>query len=317
MKSVLLTLMLFLGLGFDLAAQTTYAERLGWPKGARVLMIHADDAGMSHASNQGIIATVEAGTVTSFSIMMPCAWVPEIAAYLKEHPEVCAGVHLTFTAEWDHYRWAPVAGRNAVPGLVDANGFMHDGVRQVTESATAAEIEQELRAQIALAEKMGIDVSHMDSHMGTLFAHPEYLSAYVKIGIEKQIPLLVVGSPDSHLEQEVPDAAARLRAIAGKVWAAGLPVLDHVNTDSYDWNTLDKSPHFIDLVRNLEPGITWANVHPTTPTEEGKAITNNREKLFGDYLGLIDPEIMKVIAEEGVILTTWRELKERRTKVVE
>jgi len=315
MKRLILLVTVVAALCFHTNAEPTYAERLGWPEGARVLMIHADDAGMSHASNEGIIATLDAGTVTSFSIMMPCSWVPEIAAYIKAHPDVCAGVHLTYTAEWDDYRWPPVAGRDAVPGLVDENGFMHDNVPLVTEHATVEEIEKELRAQIALAEKMGIPVSHMDSHMGTLFANPEYLMVYVRIAIEKQIPVLIVGGHGTQLSAEMPDVLGALRPIAEQIWASGLPVLDDINTQSYAWKTLDKKAHFIDLIRNLKPGVTWANVHPTKPTEEGKAITNNRELLFGDYLSLIDPEVMEVIKEEGVILTSWRELKERRAAV--
>jgi hypothetical protein len=294
------------------AQEETYAEKLGWPKGSRVLMIHADDAGMSHASNAGTIATLEAGTVTSVSIMMPCAWVPGFVAYLKEHPEVDAGLHLTYTAEWDPYRWAPVAGRDAVPGLVDAMGFMHDNVGQVVSNATADEVEQELRAQIALAEKMGIQITHIDSHMGTLFAKPEYFERYVKVGIEKQIPLLIAAGHGSIVSKEDSEAYEQLRPFAEKAWEAGLPVFDDIDTRSYSWKSTEKTAEYVDMIRTLKPGITWFNCHPTKPTEEGKAITNNRETIFGDYNALIDPAVKKAIEEEGVILTTFRELKERR-----
>ena len=295
--------------------EPTYAERLGYPKGARVLMFHADDAGMSHASNEGVIATMDAGTVTSFSTMMPCSWVPGIEKYIQANPEVCAGVHLTFTAEWDYYRWAPVAGRDAVPGLADAKGFMHDGVHQVVESATPAEVEKELRAQIALSEQMGMPVTHMDTHMGTMFATPEYLEIYVRVGIEKQIPILMVGGHGTKLDAGTPGRMKALRPIAEKVWASGLPVLDDINTASYSWKGIDKAQNYVDLVKNLKPGITWANAHPTKPTEEGREITNNRELLFGDYYGLLDPAVKKAIKEEGVILTSWKEMHERRKAV--
>jgi hypothetical protein len=294
------------------AQEETYAEKLGWPAGSRVLMIHADDAGMSHASNAGTIATLEAGTVTSVSIMMPCAWVPGFVAYLKEHPEVDAGLHLTYTAEWDPYRWAPVAGRDAVPGLVDAMGFMHDNVREVVSNATADEIEQELRAQIALAEKMGINITHIDSHMGTLFSKPEYFERYLKVGIEKQIPLLIAAGHGTIVGKEDSEAYKQLRPYAEKAWEAGLPVFDDIDTRSYSWKSAEKTAEYVDMIRTLKPGITWFNCHPTKPTEEGQAITNNRETIFGDYNALIDPAVKKAIEEEGVILTTFRKLKQRR-----
>jgi len=94
-------------------AEETYAERLGYGAKARVIMFHCDDAGMSHASNLGAIESVEKGVVTSVSIMMPCPWVPEIVHYMKEHPQVDAGLHLTLNSEWNLYRWGPVAGKPA------------------------------------------------------------------------------------------------------------------------------------------------------------------------------------------------------------
>ncbi len=311
----LFSLVLSLSINVALAQEETYAEKLGWPKGARVLMIHADDAGMSHASNAGTIATLEAGTVTSVSIMMPCPWVPGFVAYLKEHPEVDAGLHLTYTAEWDPYRWAPVAGRDAVPGLVDAMGFMHDNVGEVVRKATADEVEQEMRAQIALAEKMGIEITHLDSHMGTLFSNPEYFERYIKIGIEKQIPLLIAGGHGTIVSEEDTAAYEQLRPYAEKLWQAGLPVFDDIDTRSYSWKNLDKTAEYVDMIRTLKPGITWFNCHPTMPTEEGKAITSNRETIFGDYNALVDPAVMKAIEEEGVILTTFREMKQRRDAI--
>src|SRR5258707_4243530 len=55
---------------------TTYAERLGWPKGARLLILHVDDAGMSIESNECAINVLSKGVATSVSVMMPCPWVP-------------------------------------------------------------------------------------------------------------------------------------------------------------------------------------------------------------------------------------------------
>lgn len=294
------------------AAEMTFAERLGWPEGSRVLMLHADDLGLSHASNQATIATIQAHTVTSVSIMMPCSWVPEFAAYLKENPKLCAGLHLTMTAEWTPYRWGPVAGRDAVPGLVDAAGYMHDNVGGVVANATADEVEAEIRAQIALAEKMGIEITHIDSHMGALFARPDYFERYLKVGIEKQFPILIAGGHLTIAKDDNPEAVEALQKVVPMAWNAGLPVLDDIDTRSYSWKTTKKTRDFVKAIRELEPGVTWFNIHPTLPTKEGIALTENREHLFGDYYALIDPKVRKAIEDEGVILTTWHELMERR-----
>jgi predicted glycoside hydrolase/deacetylase ChbG (UPF0249 family) len=299
-----------------MAEEATYAERLGWPEGSRVLILHADDLGLSLASNEASIATIEAGPVTSVSIMMVCPWVPHFVDWLREHPKVDAGLHLTMTSEWGPFRWAPAAGRNAVPGLVDPRGYMHDSVRDVVKHATPDEVEKEIRAQIAQAERLGINVTHIDSHMGALYASPAFFERYMKVAIEKGLPFLIAGG---HLtkarENEGDDVVDALQQVVPVVWEAGLPVLDDIDTSTYAWDGLDKTGRFVEAIRTLKPGVTWLNVHPTMPTHEAKIITGNREKLFGDYHGLVDPKVMAALNEEGIILTTWKELKERRANV--
>ena len=164
----------------------TYAERLGWPKGSKVIIFHCDDAGMSHSSNMGAIESIQKGLVTSVSTMMPCGWVPEWARILKETPGIDNGLHITLNAEWDNYRWTPVAGRDAVPGLADEMGCLWDNVSQVEEHATADEVEKEIRAQIARAEAMGMPITHIDSHMGALFCRQDIMERYLKIGMGRR-----------------------------------------------------------------------------------------------------------------------------------
>src|SRR6185312_4180017 len=106
----------------------TYAEKLGWPKGAKVLILHVDDAGMSHDSDEGVEKATGQGVATSTSVMMPCPWVPEIVKYIKEHPDLDAGLHLTLTSEWNVYRWGPLSDRSKVPGLIDKQGYFYQGV---------------------------------------------------------------------------------------------------------------------------------------------------------------------------------------------
>lgn len=284
------------------AAAPTYGERLGWGPQDRVLIIHCDDIGMSLANNEGAAEALDFGVVTSVSAMMPCPWVPGWLPYMKKNPDVDMGLHLTLTSEYDYYRWTPLAGKNQVPGLADEHGCLPDNVRLVVENATPDEVELEIRAQIDRAETMGFPITHLDSHMGTLFV-PEFIERFVKVGIEKQIPVLM--SP-------------RGGPIAEKVWEGGLPVIDHIHGDSYDWKTTDideKVALFIDAFKNLEPGITEMIIHCTKPNDVIGVINGNRDFLYGDYYAMIDPRTKKAIEDEGIILTTWKELKARRDKV--
>ena len=293
--------------------EPTCGERLGWGPDDRILIIHCDDAGMSLASNRGAIEALEFGLVTSASVMMPCPWVPGFAKYVKEHPDLDIGLHLTLTSEYDWYRWMPVAGKPAVPGLADEQGCLWDNVPLVVQHASPDEIEAEIRAQVDRAETMGMTITHLDSHMGTLFATPEFFERLLKVGIEKQIPVLLpANATATGLD---PKMAEIVKTVAERAWAAGLPVIDYIHGDSYDWKTTDKVAHYAQAFRALKPGITEMIVHCTKPDDVIGVINGNRDHLYGDYTAMISPELKKVIEEEGIVLTTWRELKERRQRV--
>src|SRR5207253_6254920 len=94
---------------------STYAEKLGYPGGAKVLILHVDDAGMSFDSNEGAITAITKGVANSCSVMMPCPWVPAFVRFLKGHLQIDAGLHLTLTSEWMDYRWGPLSGKAVTP----------------------------------------------------------------------------------------------------------------------------------------------------------------------------------------------------------
>jgi predicted glycoside hydrolase/deacetylase ChbG (UPF0249 family) len=326
----------------------TFAERLGWPKGARVLILHVDDAGMSHESNEGVEMALTNGVSTSTSVMMPCPWVSDFKQYLDKHPNTDAGIHLTLTSEWDNYRWGPVAGKAAVPGLVDKQGCLWSSVEAVYFKATPDEIDKEIRAQLDRALSMGFKPTHLDSHMGTLFAKDAYMEKYLKLGIEKQIPVMFPGGDDLFYRSEakaakiaelkkqgkytegmpIPEAAAlgKAKEIGQMLWKNGLPVLDDLHNSSYDWNMPDVdnksdkeiqkwyTDHYIESIDRLSPGLTMVIMHCTLPTDNFKYICKEGNKRKGDLLAMTDPRLKEFLKKKGFILTTWREVMERRIK---
>ena len=297
------------------AEEMTYAERLGWPEGTRAVIFHVDDVGMSHDSNMGAVKALEDGVATSLSIMMPCPWVPEFAAYMKEHPNVDAGVHLTLTSEWKNYRWSAVAGKSAVPGLLDEGGYLWRSVMEVGMNATADEVEMEIRAQIDKALAMGIVPTHLDSHMGTCF-QPAFIDRYVKVGIEKQIPILFMGGHMQHIGAEAGALKDMVRSVAKTLWAAGLPVIDDLVTRPTNGPDYEKRrAELIELLNNMKPGITEIIVHCTDPSENFSYISGSGKTREAEMNLMIDPKVKSFIEKEGIVLTTWRELKKRRDAV--
>jgi hypothetical protein len=311
-------------------AQQTYAEKLGYPKNTKVLILHVDDVGMSWDSNQGAIKAMEQGVANSLSIMMPCPWVPGYVQYLKQHPRVDAGLHLTLTSEWKEYRWGPLVGKPAAPGLVDAEGAMWPSVEEVVKNASADEVEAEIRAQIARARGMGFEPTHLDSHMGTLFASPDFLQRYVKVGIENKIPVMFPGGHNTMIAATSgvsPDLLQQMQQSGQMIWNAGLPVLDDLHNVSYGFS-YDRRKHaseaalqkfatenYIKTIKQLRPGLTMVIMHCTAPSEVFPHITDSDQIRKGDLLAMMDPAFKKFLKDEGIILTTWREAHERRSKL--
>lgn len=331
MKQSLLFLILLIS--FKAQAQntgSTYAEKLGYPKGKKVLIIHVDDVGMSYESNQGAIRAIKEGVANSLSVMMPCGWVPGFVHYLKENPELDAGLHLTLTSEWKDYRWGPLAGKNQVKGLVDSEGAMWRGVADVVKNASPDEVEKEIRAQLDRARTMGFTPTHLDSHMGTLFATPEFLQRYLKVGMEEKIPVMFPGGHNSVAQQQekiIADQLAMTQMVGKQLWNAGLPVLDDLENSSYGWKGPEsgdksekalqkyKTEKYINAIKNIKPGLTMVIMHCTIHTEVFPKISDSHPTREGDFLAMIDPELRKYIEKEGIILTTWREAMQRRQLV--
>src|SRR5713101_6864928 len=144
-------------------APKSLAEQLGYALNTKLLVVHADDLGLTHSVNAASINALESGAINSASIMVPCPWFPEVADYAKSHPELDFGLHLTLTSERVYYRWGPVASKARVPSLVDENGYFHHDWTASTK-INPAEVELELRAQIDRAYAMGVRPTHLDSH---------------------------------------------------------------------------------------------------------------------------------------------------------
>src|SRR5881392_3893425 len=139
------------------------------------LIIRSDDAGMSHSVNMALQRLIDSGLPVSVSVMFACPWYQETVAILKRHPAVAVGIHLTLNSEWKNYRWGPVSGREAVPTLVDADGYFFPSADALSQNhPDLREVEKELRAQIQRALRSGVKIDYVDYHMGTATRYPEF-----------------------------------------------------------------------------------------------------------------------------------------------
>src|SRR5438067_760713 len=187
----LLVLVSFLSFSPMTMSSQTLADHLGYAPGTKLIIVHADDLGETHAVNAAAIKSLEAGSVNSASLMVPCPWFPEIADYAKSHPDADFGLHLTLTSERVYYRWGPVASADKVPSLVDENGYLyHDW--EHNEHANAKEVEVELRAQIERALAMGVRPTHLDSHQYRLImSSKDLFEVMLRVAHEYKLPIFV------------------------------------------------------------------------------------------------------------------------------
>lgn len=293
--------------GSDTSTRTT-AERMGYGPQERLLMVHADDIGMSHSVNLATIEAFKKGMVTSGSIMVPCPWFPEIAEYYRQHPELDLGLHLTLTSEWKYLRWRPVASIDKVRGLLDPDGYMWRSEIQTAMKATPQEIETELRAQIDKALAAGLKPTHLDTHMGTLYTRKDFFDVYTRLGREYGIPVMAMRPTPEAIEYATKSRTPIGAADLSQLERDGYVLLDYLVTGVPGRNFTERKEAYKTFLRNLKPGVTMLIVHLGMDDPELKATTGSWEARHGDFLSFTDPEIAALIRELGIKLTTWREM---------
>lgn len=278
------------------------------------LIIHIDDAGMCNAANVATIRALESGAVTSTSIMMNCSWAKEFTDYARQHPEYCYGVHLTLNSEWSGYRWGPVAGRELVPSLVDADGYLWKDVSMVAKNARADEVETELRAQIELAKRQGVPLSHLDTHMGAVMARQDIVEVYVKLALEYDLPMLWLRKLTDEQKQAYPHFAALAEQTVEQLDQRRLPVLDHLLQFYGPDDLVAREQIYADAINNLEPGINLLIIHSALDGPELQAITTSHKRRHQDYELFSRPDQRDAILAKGIELTSWKQLtQEMRT----
>ena len=284
----------------------TIQERLGYAPTAKLLILHADDVGMSHSVNRASFEALEKGWITSASILVPAPWFAEVATWARAHPDADLGIHLALNSEWTTLRWGPISGRSEVPSLLAPDGYLPlltDGVARTNPR----EVERELRAQIELARRSGVNITHLDSHMGALFGAESVFNVYLGLGRSYGLPLLlertrVPGAPAAPAWAE----GARSLALVDRVLQMGPGVSRDQWVQAYK-----------NMLAPLGPGVYQLIVHLGYDDAEMRGATFDHPDWGSawrqwDFDLVRSPEFHAWLEQQGFQLVTWRDLAKAR-----
>ena len=301
MRPLVLSFFASLALVSTLSAQTrTLAERLGHPRDAKLLILHADDIGVAHSENAASFDALDEGAINSGSIMMPTPWVTEVAAYAKAHPNADLGLHLALNSEWNTYRWGGLAPHDETASLHDLDGTFPRTTDTVAKRAKADEVERELRAQIDRAYAIGIRPTHVDSHMGALYQTPELFRTYARVARSYKLPFLhFIGEADPAIVATLEPTDVVADAVIMRL-QKGSPE---------EWRR-----YYLDAIRDMKPGLTVILVHLGYDDAELRAVTEGWDEWGADwrqrdYDVLTSAEFRQALKDNGVTLVTWRDVQ--------
>lgn len=289
-----------------------FLKQLGFAPEERVVIFHADDLGMCHAMNEAFMDIVGQGFLRTGAAMVPCPWFPELAAWARERAGALdLGVHLTLTSEWQKYRWGPISTRDEASGLLDADGYFWRETEAVHAHMNAEAAAAELRAQIERALAAGIDVTHIDTHMGSVL-HPELALVYISLAQEYRIPAMI---PRLSMEELTAlgisqEMAKMFVAMLNTLEESGtLPVVDHLC--SLEELTPDNRwEKYAAVLRALPPGLTHLLFHAARPGPEIQAIAGDWPMRVADYEVFASEGVRRLVEETGVKVFSYRALRD-------
>jgi hypothetical protein len=241
------------------------------------LIVRADDFGMCHAVNDGILRAFTGGIVTQASVMVPCPWFTEAAAMARTHA-IPVGVHQTLTCEWDFLRWRPLTDG---PSLTGPDGTFLRSVAEARDAIGHAEAVEELLAQVGRFAAEDLTLDYLDIHMGAVAP-----KAYAEVADKTDTVFLY-------------SALARER---------GLTSIEGLS----ERESSDKKSWLISYLQELGPGTHMLVVHPGVGGPELASITGPdsvpyrwaEEYRIADLDVLTDADVAALISERGIELTT-------------
>jgi predicted glycoside hydrolase/deacetylase ChbG (UPF0249 family) len=299
------------------------AQKLGYKKNAKLLIIHGDDIGMSNSVTTASFDGFVNSSINSGSVMVPCPWLLEVVDFSSKNPEFDLGLHLTLTAEWKNYKWDGVSSSNQISSLLNDKNHFYDNTMDVFFKANPEEVRKEIQAQIDLSRYVGLNPSHIDSHMGSLFVKKELFKVYLEVAHQNKLISFVPPGISDFFDQDFPkpyhvvlvDDFFMLYPISDKEFVeknVGKKQAENILVTNHSLNEWIKK--YSSKIRTLKPGLTVILVHLGYDDNELKAVTIDHPEYGAfwrqlDYDALKSEQIKNIIKKNNIKLVTWKEIQ--------
>ena len=171
-----------------------------------------------------------------------------------------------------------------------------------SQRARPADIDRELRAQIDRARDAGVKLTHLDSHMATLFRTAEFFEVYRKLGSAYRLPVLMERLGERGGEQSAWATGAQADALVDRVVSIPQGVAKEAWPQAYE-----------KMLAPLPPGVYQLIVHLAYDDEEMRGATFDHPD-WGAAWRQNDLELVKsarfrnFLREQRFVLVGWKDL---------
>lgn len=271
----------------------------------RLLIVNADDFGLTEGVSRGILRAHRDGLVTSTTFMTNFPWAPQMAPLLAEAPALGVGIHLNLTTG------RPLLPASQVPTLVTKEGAFSKALTHLVTRVDPGEVEQEWAAQIERGiELLGRLPTHLDTHR-YLQGYPAFAEVVVRLAQRYGIPAVRNLYPGRQMRP-----AGRLGAFNPANWVvdryiqrssqavldSGLHCPQEILVGDFDRERL------LGRLTGLHDCVTELVCHPGIVDETLRAITSLVEQREVELGALTDPRVLALVAEQGIQLINFGDL---------
>ncbi|MHA2391542.1 MAG: polysaccharide deacetylase family protein [Promethearchaeota archaeon] len=283
-------------------------EKMGYEADDIVVITHIDDMAMSHAANVASFECLDFGIAKCGSVISVSGWLMEAATICKENKNYDVGVHLTLTSEYNTYRWRPLSTTDVASGLLDSEGYLWKTSEEARKSVNPKAAELEMKAQIDIALENGIDVSHIDCHMGTVI-FPKFVQSYLNLAKEYRLPAFLPRVTKAQLiELGFGDLEAFVNKMMENLEKDNFPLIDYLRAGPLDFKE-NKIKFYCDLFSSLQPGLTHMLFHPAKMSSELRALKHTPVERNQDYEAFISQELKNYVDSLDIHMIGYKELR--------